>query len=502
MHSLARLLTVTILLLLFTAVGAANYISPDKKWQDFDAAIRTRMSYFSVPGAAVAIVDNGKLVMLKGYGYRDISKKLIVDENTQFQLASVSKFLLALSAGALVDQNKLQWNAPAKTYYPVLNLSDKTIERQVTLADFLSHRSGLQQFDGDDMVYFGYNQSDILARTRYLTLSGFRTKAQYSNVGFLLAGAVVGGSIASTWEQVVQSNLFTPLDMRDSTCHSTNKRFVQQHPDYSQPYTYDFPAGSNEPYATLTNYDPLGPAGSMGSNITDMSHLLLMLCNGGIYNGSAVLSAKALTSIYTPQIPNRIGGPQGAPSGNNCLGCNSYIFKNATVIEKDGLLNGQTSVISLVPANNSGIVILCNTDMIDFRGCVRELFLEYILGSTGKDLQKTSYFDPWRLECAQKNAPALPNSIAYPPPSLDLSAYCGEYSNATYGEFSITLKNNRLNVTALHNNLSGYLIPRGGDTFIWYWPTTQEEYEIAFVIKNNKVSAANGEWLGHLDKER
>ena len=380
-----------------SAVASASFVASIDKWQRFDSEISPRLEYFKTPGAAIAVVDNGKLVLCKGYGLRDINKKLPVDERTCFQLASISKFVLALTAGTLVDSGALDWNSPAKRYYPQLDLSDRNIENQATLVDLLSHRSGLKSFDGDDLSACGYDKSEILARTKYLQLANFRTRAQYSNVGFLIAGEAVGGAYSSTWEQAVTDKLFQPLKMSDSSTHSTNQTYLSTHANYAKHYTFDFCKKTNTP-EPMTNFDPLGPAGTMASTAGDMSKLLLMLTNGGYFDNQQILSASVITDIYTPQIINNYGGPEGFTNGNNGLGCNSYLFNNQTVVEKDGVLNGTCSVISLIPATNSGIVVLCNTDMIDFRGAVRELFLEYILGSTGRNLQELNYFTPWRVE--------------------------------------------------------------------------------------------------------
>ncbi|MFA6076161.1 MAG: serine hydrolase [Negativicutes bacterium] len=495
------ILTILLLIIFVTNPGAsAAVVTTDEKWQSFDKEIAPRLEYFKTPGAAIAIVDNGKLVLCKGYGWRDIDQKLPVDENTCFQLASISKFVLALTAGALVDNGTLAWNNPAKCYYPQLNFSDSMVENKVTLTDLLSHQSGLKSFDGDDLTVFGYDKAEILARVKYLQLNNFRERAQYSNVGFLLAGAVVGGAYGSTWEQAVQDKLFEPLKMTDSTTHSTDSSFIAAHSDYAKPYSYDFCQKTNLS-VSMTNYDPLGPAGTMASTANDMSKLLLMLTNGGSFDDRQIISPSSITDVFTPTIINNYGGPDGFDHGNNCLGCNSFLFNNQTVVEKDGLLNGMCSVITLIPSTNSGIVILCNTDMIDFRGAVRELFLEYILGSTGKDLQKLNYFEPWREECGDTNSyqpPTTPAGAA--PPPLALKDYCGTYQNDCYGAFAIAKTDGKLTVTAAHNKKTGYLVPQNGNRFIWFWPQNDDRFSMTFKVENGKATAAYGEWLGILKK--
>lgn len=484
-----------------SAACSATDLPDTGKWERFDREIVPRMDFFDVPGAAIAVVDNGKLVLCKGYGLRDVNNKLPVDTHTSFQLASVSKFMLALTAGALVDDHKLGWNIPAERYYPRLNLSNSYIEKNVTIEDLLSHRSGLQPFDGDDLTVFGYTKTEILDRVKYLCLNDFRERAQYSNVGYLLAGEVIGRACGASWEQALTDKLLLPLKMSDSAAHFLDQNYFSTHPDYAKPYSYDFGARTNIP-VNISDYDALGPAGSMASTIDDMSRVLLMLTNGGSFDGKTILTPETITQIYQPRIINNYGGPEGFDHGNNALGCNSYIFNNQTVVEKDGLLNGTCSVISIIPSANSGIVILCNTDMIDFRGAVRELFLEYVLGTTSRDLQKINYYDPWQNECAysgSSHAPDTPQGAASPPLTLD--KYCGVYKNDCYGAFTITARPEGLIVIAEHNKKTGRLIPQNSNRFIWYWPQNDDQFIMDFETADNNVIAAYGDWLGYLQKQ-
>ena len=172
------------------------------------------------------------------------------------------------------------------------------------------------------------------------------------------------------------------------------------------------------------------------------------------------------------------------------------------MIEKDGLLNGTCSVVTLIPSTNSAIVVLCNTDMIDFRGAVRELFLEYILGSTGRDLQTINYFTPWREESGSPvsyQPPLTPVGAVLPP--LALSDYCGTYQNDCYGAFAISKTADILSITAEHNQKTGYLVPQNGNRFVWFWPQTDDQFNMTFKIENGKPTAAYGEWLGMLQKQ-
>ena len=156
-----------------------------------DAFITKALKEYQVPGAAIAVVQNGKAVLVKGYGVRDVTKEGVVDENTIFQLASVTKTLTGAAAATVVDEGKLDWDKPIFNYLPEFVGYDPYMTRWLTERDLLAQRTGWPAFSGDQLDSFGYDRAEILRRLRFFKPRySLREVAQYSNPGFFLAGEV------------------------------------------------------------------------------------------------------------------------------------------------------------------------------------------------------------------------------------------------------------------------------------------------------------------------
>jgi CubicO group peptidase (beta-lactamase class C family) len=183
----------------------------------FDTFLEESRKAWGVPGVAVAVVKDDEVVYLGGHGVRRVGEPGKVDQNTIFQLASVSKTFTAASLGVLVDEGKLGWDDTVVSHLPSFELYDPYATMNATVRDLLAHRTGLPAFTGDLLGDLGYDRQQVLARARYLTPEGtFREAANYSNVGFLTAGMVAGKVAGLAWEDMVRTKLFGPLGMTRS----------------------------------------------------------------------------------------------------------------------------------------------------------------------------------------------------------------------------------------------------------------------------------------------
>ncbi len=184
---------------------------------DLDAFITKTLPEYGVPGAAVAVVQDGKAVMVKGYGVREIGKRAPVDENTIFQLASISKVFTGATVATLVDEGKLGWDDTVSSHVPEFVGYDPYMTRHLTVRDLLAQRTGWPQFIGDILGDMGYDRAEILYRLRFLKPAySLREVAQYSNPGFFLAGEVAARVGNARWEKLVQDRLLKPLKMSRS----------------------------------------------------------------------------------------------------------------------------------------------------------------------------------------------------------------------------------------------------------------------------------------------
>jgi len=181
-----------------SAVAGAQ-TGPPPGLDDFVESIR---SAFNVPGIGLAIVKDGRVVLARGYGVRTLGKPGDVDGNTLFGIASNTKAFTATAIGMLVEEGKLEWDAPVTRYIPWFRLSDPYVTREITVRDLLVHRSGLGLGAGDLLWWPAstYNRKEIARRLSSIPLAtSFRNAYAYDNVLYLVAGEVIESVSGQTW---------------------------------------------------------------------------------------------------------------------------------------------------------------------------------------------------------------------------------------------------------------------------------------------------------------
>src|ERR671938_72128 len=201
--------------LLFIAPLALVAQTTDARLKEIDEYATKAGQDWRVPGFAMAIVKDDKVIFAKGYGVRKLGEQTPVDEHTLFAIASNTKAFTAAAIALLVDEGNLKWDDPATKYLPGFQLYDPYVTRELTVRDLLSHRSGLATFGGDLLWYdTTYKSDEILRRIRYLKpTSSFRSRFGYQNIMFLAAGQIVANVSGKNWEQFIRERFLTPLGM-------------------------------------------------------------------------------------------------------------------------------------------------------------------------------------------------------------------------------------------------------------------------------------------------
>ncbi len=193
-----RVISVLILFLLLH-VAVAQQTPPEP---DFDQYVKKAMKEWEVPGLAIAIVKDDRVIFAKGYGVRELGGTAAVNEQTLFAIGSSSKAFTAATIAMLVDEGKLKWDDPATKYLPSLQLYDPYSTRELTVRDLLSHRSGLER--GDLLWYASpYDRNEVLRRIRFLKPSwSLRSRFGYQNIMFLAAGQISPAVTGKEWDDV------------------------------------------------------------------------------------------------------------------------------------------------------------------------------------------------------------------------------------------------------------------------------------------------------------
>lgn len=449
-----------------TTSSAAPAPAPDPT-AGLDAFIQKAMSDYSVPGASVAVVEDGKTVFLKGYGTRRVGENAPVDENTVFQIASVTKTVTAAALAALVGEGKLDWDDEVITHLPEFALYDPYPTRHATTRDLLAHRTGLPAFSGDLLGEVGFDRREALRRIRFVPpAASFRDKALYSNLGFFAAGEVAARVAGSSWNDVVQSRLLTPLGMTRSAAS-----VLTAPKDDNRSGTFGRVNGRVQAIRPSTQI-VMGAAGSVLSTASDLSRYMRMLLAEGKLDGKPVLSAKAVEDMFEPSIVSEISFAEAPPISQETgfgftMGWGYYYFHGAKVIEKGGALDGVRAIIVLVPERKLGIAVLANMNLTVLPEAIRAYVLEQELGPASSNVQAT-------LLETQKHVDEL--LTPGPPPanpgktSVPLAAYAGTYASDVYGPFVLTTAGDELNVAAGTAGYVGKLRHFSRDTFNLTWP--------------------------------
>ena len=237
------------------------------------------MKRSGIPGMAVAVVHDGKVVYARGFGVNDVRTGAKVDADTVFQLASLSKPVGATVVAREVTHNVVGWDMPVWVTIPWFELSDGYVSHHVTVADLYTHRSGLPDHAGDGLEDLGYDRRQVLERLKYLPLSAFRTTYDYTNFGITAAAEAVAAAAGKPWEDLSDEVLYRPLGMA-----STSSRFADYQSRADRAVGHVKTPTGYQPLYTR-NADAQSPAGGVSSSVNDMARWLMMVLGNGTYNG-------------------------------------------------------------------------------------------------------------------------------------------------------------------------------------------------------------------------
>jgi CubicO group peptidase (beta-lactamase class C family) len=266
---------------------------------DFEQYVNKAMTDWGVPGVAIAIVKDDRIVFAKGFGVRELGKPAAVDEHTLFAIGSSSKAFTAASIGLLVDEGKLKWEDPATKYLPGFQLFDPYSTRELTVSDLLTHRSGLTR--GDLLWYASaYDRNEVLRRVRYLKPSwSLRSRFGYQNIMFLAAGQSFPPSLGGMISCANASLLHW------AEVSNTSIRALANSDDVASPHAK---LEDKVQVISWRNIDNIAPAGSINSNVEDMAQWLRLQLGGGTYQNQRLLSSGVMKEMHTPQTIIRIEG--------------------------------------------------------------------------------------------------------------------------------------------------------------------------------------------------
>lgn len=326
------------------------------KMPELESAIQTLFTESGVPGASVAIVWNDEVIYMKGFGVRQVGHPEKVDVDTIFQLASCSKPVTSTAVAALVSKHKLSYEDPVIRYLPDYKLHDGWVSQHASLADMLSHRSGLPGFAGDLLESLGLDRTTILQRLRYLEEAyGFRAGYAYTNFGFTTGGEAAARACGLSFEDMLQQELFRPLEMSSSSGRYSDFAKAPNHA-----HTHILKDGKLR--ATERNPDPESPAGGVSSSLRDMIRFAQFHLDQGKYKGVQMIAPEVLEATHTMHAVTRNNPGDFSKKGYYGMGwALSYDEQGRYRINHAGAFSiGARTSVTLLPQQHLGIVVLAN----------------------------------------------------------------------------------------------------------------------------------------------
>jgi CubicO group peptidase (beta-lactamase class C family) len=403
-----------------------------------DSYIQQGMKEWQVPGLSIVIVKDGKVVVLKGYGVKDLPSGAPVDENTLFMIASNTKLFTATALAQLEYDKKLSLDDKITKYYPDFQLYEPSSTKLVSIKDMLSHRIGTKTFQGDFTFWNSQlTRDEIMHKMRLLKpIHPFRQDFGYCNSCVMTAGQVIPKVTGKAWADYVEDSLLLPLQMNHTYTSITK---VPDNVRLAQPYTTSFSGVLHT--VPLDQWDNLGPAAALISNVSDLSHWLLCQLDSGRYDGQRVIPFEAMqrTRDINTILSSRKRGNTPTHVSGYSLGLESYDYDGREVYMHTGGAGGMVSVVCFIPEEHLGMAILTNNDNQDFFVLLRQQIIDAYLGLPYRNLSETGfgYFNKVMQDTlATINGwKARVKGVA---PPLPLAAYCGHYTNSLYGSMDVS----------------------------------------------------------------
>jgi CubicO group peptidase (beta-lactamase class C family) len=428
---------------------------------DFENYAEQAQKDWQVPGMAIAIVQDDKVIFAKGFGVKKVGGNDKVDKHTIFQIGSTSKAFTATLVGMMVDEKKLAWQDRVVDRLEQFQMFDPWVTREFQVADLMAQHSGLPQFAGDGQAFMGFDRAHIIHSLRYLKpVSSFRSQYAYQNGLFLVAAALVEKYTGKSWEDNLKARLLEPLGMTSITAglegfkEAKNVTFLHEKTgDHVEPIPSDWPY-HNWVYI-------YGPAGGINSNVLDMTKWLQLQLDKGKVNGKQLISKANLDFLQTPKT---IMGTDPSKMAYYCEAWVYQPFHPCPIIWHNGGTSGNKTMVAFMPEVGLGIVVLSNL-ITNLPESLAFQFFDLYFHNPPRDWSKERLEDMKQAEAKDKPPPRP----ASPAPPLPFERYASTFDNPVYGQFTIIPEQDKLYMVFGQNKHKVLLQPFDRDWFTFTW---------------------------------
>lgn len=430
----------TLLAVLFLPATLAAQQAPPPELRHIEAFIERGMKDWAIPGLAVAVVKDDQLVWARGFGVRRLGDPTPVDENTLFNVASVSKAFTAAALGILVDEGRLDWDDPVVDHIPYFQLYDPYVTQNTTIRDLLAHRVGIGRMTGNRLRWISHrDREEQIRRIRHLgPEQPFRQGYVYSNVMYMVAGEIVPAVTGQSWEDFVRERIFQPLGMERSLTSVKQLR-----PGENVAYPHQEIEGEVVEIPRR-DFDGVGPAASIHSSAREIANWMrLHLGDPGIFEGRRILSREVVAEMHRAQ--NVIREPDFGSLASYGLGWSLGSYEGRRVSRHSGAVDGMNTMLVLVPEENLGVFVTTNTFNSFMSALVNQIIDAYI-GAPERDWHQI-YFQNYlrqkaRVQAQRDSVHAA--RVVGTQTSVPLEGFTGRYYDPLYADAEVTLEDGRI----------------------------------------------------------
>lgn len=478
------------ILFLLILLCSSVLLSQPIRSKDIDKLVNRVTETFNVPGIAVAVIEDDRIVHMKGYGVSSLATGKKTDENTLFAIASNSKAFTAAALAILIDEGRLTWETKVIDIIPEFRLYNEYVTADFNITDLLTHRSGMGLGAGDLMLWpdsSTFTREEIIHNLRYLRqVSSFRTKYDYDNLLYIVAGEVVSRVSGQSWEQFIEDRIMQPLGMDRSSAS------LQRAKDYSNIIDAHVPVDGVLQVVPKYYGEILNPAGGIISSVSDMSKWVIMQLNGGRFgenNNSRLFSEKVHREMWTPVtlMPVSVKNPYKSHFSAYGLGWNLTNAGGFLQVSHTGGLNGIVTQVTMIPEIKLGIIVFTNQQESAAYNSITNTIKDAYLGVRGNDWVDSLYES---LVQRNTNARKVTDEIWAKVEShsantdifIDHSVYTGIYTDTWLGDIHINSIEGRLRFRSVRSpGLRGDMFYYTGNTFVVKWDDRYMDAD-AFVI--------------------
>lgn len=441
-----------------------------------DNLVEKTLTTFNVPGIAVAIVKDGKIVLSKGYGVTNITTKQKVDGNTLFGIASNSKSFTAAALAILVDEGKINWDDKVINYLPEFKMYNDYVTNEFTIRDLLTHKSGLGLGAGDLMIWpdgHNFTPKDIVKNIQYLKpVSAFRTKYDYDNLLYVIAGEVIEKVSGKSWCDFVEERLMKPIGMNNSAASWSRLK------DTSNTIVPHVPTDGKLEIIPRYENHIFDAAAGLYANTNELSNWLIVQMNKGKYgNNQQLFSEKQHKEMWTPQtlLPNRNSYPYKSNFRTYGLGWQLTDLNGHLMVSHTGGLDGIVTQTIMIPELQLGVIVLTNQQNGAAFFAVSNTIIDSYLGLPYFDhLANLSKDRKEREDDADKITDEVWEMVAKNSKNkaikIDTKKYAGTYKDNWFGDITIFEKKGKLYFTSKRSpRLTGEIFYYKDQNFVVKW---------------------------------